>query len=59
MCQGNFHFDTTIELENNVHKDAKDNSNFLEVEPIDNESFNQFMNYLMLQTQEWIELNVA
>ena len=58
MCQGNFLFDITIELENNVNEDEKDNSYFLEVEPIDNESFNKFMNYLMLQIQEWIELNV-
>jgi hypothetical protein len=58
MCQGNFFLDTTIELENTMNENEEEDSYFLEVEQIDDESFNEFMNYLMLQTQEWIEFNV-
>jgi hypothetical protein len=58
MCQGNFLLDTTIELKNNMNENEEENFYFLEVEQIDDESFNEFMNYLMLQTQEWIEFNV-
>jgi hypothetical protein len=58
MCHGNFLLDTTIELENNMNENKEEKSYFLEVEQIDYESFNEFMNYLMFQTQEWIELNV-
>jgi hypothetical protein len=58
MCPGNFLLDTTIELENNMNENKEEKSYFLEVEQIDYESFNEFMNYLMFQTQEWIELNV-
>ena len=41
-----------------MNENKEEKSYFLEVEQIDYESFNEFMNYLMLQTQEWIELNV-
>jgi hypothetical protein len=57
MCQGNFFLDTTIELENTMNENEEEDSYFLEVEQIDDESFNEFMNYLMLLTQEWIELH--
>jgi hypothetical protein len=57
MCQGNFLLDTTIELKNNMNENEEENFYFLEVEQIDDESFNEFMNYLMLLTQEWIELH--
>ena len=43
MCQGNFLLDTTIELENNMNENKEENSYFLEVEQIDDESFNEFM----------------
>jgi hypothetical protein len=44
MCQGNFLLNMTIELENNMNEDEEDNSYFPKIEPIDDESFNEFMN---------------
>jgi hypothetical protein len=43
MCQGNFLLDTTMELENNMNENKEENSYSLEVEQIDDESFNEFM----------------
>jgi len=63
MCQGIFNLDTTIELENNENENEEENPHFIEIEPIDDESFYQFMDQLMnqlnLESQEWEELNLS